>query len=61
MGTKRSIACMVRGHRWDVVSGDDGLRERCARCGRHRAGARTDEAKVMIRGMRNGGGGMGGI
>lgn len=59
MGTRRNILCMIRGHRWDVVSGDDALHERCARCGKRRPGARTDEAEVMIRGMRNGGGGIG--
>jgi hypothetical protein len=50
---------MVRGHRWDVVTGDDGIHERCARCGTFRGRARTDEAEVVIRGMRNGGGGVG--
>jgi len=59
MGTRRNIHCLIRGHRWDVVSDDRGLDERCMRCGKHRAGARTDEAEVMIRGMRNGGGGVG--
>jgi len=59
MGTRQNIHCLIRGHRWDVVSDDRGLDERCMRCGKHRAGARTDEAEVMIRGMRNGGGGVG--
>ncbi|SDP03494.1 hypothetical protein SAMN04489867_1240 [Pedococcus dokdonensis] len=59
MGTRPNLQCTVRGHRWDVVSDDNGLHERCRRCGRRRGPARTDEAEVMIRGMRNGGGGGG--
>jgi hypothetical protein len=59
MGTRRSIQCIVRGHRWDVVSSDDGLQQRCSRCDKRRGPAGTDEMTVIIRGMRNTGGGMG--